>query len=467
MATPRQLTLAATSLGSSIAFLDTTVVIVALPRMEEELDLGLSGQQWVVLGYALALSALFLPSGAIGDRVGLRRTFVTGVVLFAAASALCAAAGSEGALVAGRVLQGVGGAALTTTSLALLRVTWAGEEGRAIGLWTSLTSIATVAGPALGGLVVDTASWRWIFLINVPLAVVVVLLAVAGRVDGEEGVGRSTVDVVGSLLAAVGLTAVSFAVVEAQARSLGTIAVAAVVGLISLALLAVWTYRARDPLVPPRLLRQPGLGSANAVTLVLYAAFSVHLLLLPVYLQFLGFSALVSGMAFTLPSIGLVLLAPRCGRLADRIGPRRPIAIGAAVIALSAVLLWPVVDEGSAWTWGTLSLVVFALGLPAVVAPITAAALAPAQEELAGVAAGLNQTIARAGGVLSVAGVGALAGWAFLRAGGTGDAPFDPALEGVAREAGIDAFRVALLAIVLLAATGAALAAMLLRDRPA
>lgn len=462
---PRQLTLVATSLGSSIAFLDTTVVIVALPSMETDLDLGLSGQQWVVLGFSLTLAALYLPSGAVGDRIGLRRTFVSGVVLFAIASVVCAAAGSGSALVVGRALQGVGAAALTTTSLALLRVTWAGEEGRAIGLWTSLTSIATVAGPALGGLVVEAASWRWVFVVNVPLSVVVVVLAVASRVAGEERVGRTTIDVVGSALAAVGLAAVSYALVEGRARGTETMALVGAVGVASLIALIAWTLRAREPLVPPRLLRRPGLGAANVVTLVVYAALSVHLLLLPVYLQFLGLSALVSGLAFTLPSLGLVLLAPRYGRLADRIGPRRPIAFGAAALAGSAVLLWPVVDRETAWTWATVSLVVFAVGLPAVVAPITAAALGPAPEELAGVASGLNQTVARAGGVLAVAGVGALAGWVFLRAGGIGDAPFDPALEGAARSAGVDAFRVGLVAIACLAALASALALALMRDR--
>lgn len=464
MRSPRHLTLAATSLGSAIAFLDTTVVIVALPRMEEDLGLGLGGQQWVVLGYALALSALFLPSGALGDRFGLRRTFVVGAVVFAVASAVCALATTEATLVAGRALQGVGGAALTTTSLALLRVTWSGEEGRAIGLWTSLTSVATIGGPALGGLLVDTASWRWIFLVNVPLAAVVVALAVAGREPGEEAVGRGTVDLVGSLLAAIGLTGISFALVEAQSRGASALA-AGVVGVLALAGLVGWTLRARDPLVPPRLLRAPGLTGANVVTLALYAAFSAHLLLVPVYLQFLGFSALVAGLAFTLPSVGLVLLAARYGRLADRIGPRRPIALGAVVVAASALLLLPVDDEASAWRWGVVSLLVFALGLPAIVAPITAAALAPAPEELAGVASGLNQTVARAGGVLSVAAIGALAGWVFLRAGGVGDAPFDPDLAGPARSAGVDAFRAAALAISALALLGAGLAAVLLRDR--
>ena len=186
----RLLTLFATALGSALAFLDTTVVIVALPAMDDDIGLGLSGQQWVYLAYALSLSAFYLIGGAIGDRVGLRRTFIVGVVLFAAASLLTALAPNEGVLIAGRALQGVGGAVLTTTSLALLRVTWAGEAGRAIGLWTSLTSLATVGGPSLGGLIVQTVSWRWVFLINVPLALVTIALALAGR--GEEG--RTTGD---------------------------------------------------------------------------------------------------------------------------------------------------------------------------------------------------------------------------------------------------------------------------------
>jgi EmrB/QacA subfamily drug resistance transporter len=461
----RLLTLAATALGSSVAFLDATVVIVALPRMDEDLGLGLAGQQWVVLGYALALSALYLPSGALGDRVGLRRLFVAGVVLFALASALCALAGSETLLVGGRALQGVGGAALTTTSLALLRVTWVGEEGRAIGLWTSLTGLATIGGPALGGLLVDSASWRWIFLINIPLAVVVVALALAGRVEDETAIGRATLDLTGSALAVVGLVGVSFALVEAQSREAPAVVVAALVGVGALAGLAVWTFRAADPLVPPRLLRRPGLAAANGVTLVLYAALAAHLLFLPVFLQFLGFSAFVSGLAFSLPSLGLVVLAPRFGRIADRIGPRRPIALGSGAIACSLVLLLPVTDQRTAWLWGTASLVVFAIGLSAVVSPITAAALAPAPPELAGVAAGLNQTAARAGGVLSIAALGALAGWVFLRAGGGGDAPFDPALVGEARDAAVTAFRAVLVCVAGLAAAAGALGATLLRDR--
>jgi EmrB/QacA subfamily drug resistance transporter len=461
---PRSLTLAATALGSGIAFLDTTVVIVALPSIEADLGLGLGGQQWVVLGYALALSALYLPSGAIGDRLGLRRTFIAGAVLFALASMTCALAHSETWLVTGRVLQGIGGAALTTASLALLRVVWEGEEGRAIGLWTSITSMATIAGPALGGVLVELSSWRWIFLANGPLAVVVIALALAGKTEGETVHRRATLDPIGSALAAAGLAGLSFAFVELNRRGFADVAPIAAAGGVALVGLWLWTVRAADPLVPPGLLRCPGLAAANAVTLIVYAALAAHLLLFPVYLQFLGFSAIVAGLSFTLPSIALVVLAPRAGTLADTLGPRRPILAGCVVIAVSFCLFLPIDDRSSALRWGVVGLAVFAVGLAAVVAPITAAALSPAPTELAGVASGLNQTVARAGGVLSVAGVGALASFVFERSGGGGETPFDPESTGLDRAAGVDAFRASIVAIALIAAA-AALASLSLRDR--
>ena len=457
------LTLFATALGSALAFLDTTVVIVALPAMDDDIGLGLSGQQWVYLAYALSLSAFYLIGGAIGDRVGLRRTFIVGVVLFAVASLLTALAPNEGVLIGGRALQGVGGAVLTTTSLALLRVTWAGQAGRAIGLWTSLTSLATVGGPPLGGLIVQTVSWRWVFLINVPLAVVTIALAVAGRGEDEQATGRSTLDLVGSALVAVALVGISYALVELQARGFAAVAPFLVVGIVASIGLVVWTLRARDPVIPPSLLRMPGLAAANLVTLVMYAALGAHLLFLPVYLQFLGFSPTLAGLVFAPPSIGLILLAPRFGRYADRNGPRLPIAIGAATIGVAMLLLLPVSSRPDAWTWGVASICLFAIGLPAVVAPVTAAALAPAPEDLAGVAAGLNQTVARVGGILSVAAIGALAGWLFVNQGGTGDTPFDPSATGVERAAGVDTFHAVVLCVAGLAFLASALAATFLR----
>jgi len=461
----RMLTLFATALGSALAFLDTTVVIVALPSMDEDLGLGLSGQQWVYLAYALSLAAFYLIGGAIGDRAGLRRTFVVGVVLFAAASLLTALAPNQGVLIGGRALQGVGGAVLTTTSLALLRVTWSGQPGRAIGLWTSLTSLATVGGPTLGGIIVQTVSWRWIFLINVPLAAVTIALALAGRGEGERAGGRSTLDLVGSAFVAIALGGISYALVEVRERGLAHVLPFLVVGIAALVGLVVWTLRGHDPVIPPSLLRMPGLATANLVSLVMYAALGAHLLFLPIYVQFLGFTPMLAGLVFAPPSIGLILLAPRFGRYADRNGPRLPLAVGAATIGVAVLLLLPAATRPEAWTWGVASICLFALGLSAVVAPITAAALSPAPKDLAGVAVGLNQTVARIGSILSVAAIGALAGALFVEQGGTGDTPFDPSAVGAVRAAGVGAFHGIVLSVAGLAFLASALAAVLMRSQ--
>ena len=462
----RILTLFATALGSALAFLDTTVVVVALPHMEADLGLGLSGQQWVYLSYALSLSAFYLVTGAIGDRVGLRRTFVVGVILFAIASLATALAPDERVLLIGRALQGVGGAALTTTSLALLRVTWAGQAGRAIGLWTSLTSLATIGGPPLGGVIVQAVSWRWVFLVNVPLAAVTVVLAIAGRGRNEHPETQSTLDLIGSALVAVGLVGVTYALVEVREKGLADVLIPLVVGVAALAALVIWTRRAAAPVVPPRLLRVPGLVPANIVTLVVYAALGAHILFLPVFLQFLGFSPTIAGLAFAPPGLALVLLAPRFGAYADRNGPRRPITAGTTAIGCAVLLLLPVSSQHDAWIWVPLSLAVFAVGLSAVVAPITAAALSPAPAELAGVATGINQTTARVGGILSVAAIGALAGAVFVAAGGTGDTPFDPRAAGEVRDAGLSAFHAVALSVAGLAFAASVLAALLLRGSP-
>jgi len=461
----RTLTLAATALGSALAFIDTTVVVVALPSIDRDLELGLSGQQWVYLGYALSLSALYLVSGALGDRVGLRRVFVAGTVLFAAASALCGLAPSEGVLVAARALQGVGGALLTTNSLALLRVTFGRDAGRAIGLWTSLTSLATVVGPPAGGAVVEWASWRWIFGINLPLAAVVVVLALAGRCEEREQPARGSLDLPGALLAALGLSMLTYAVVQGSEHGWRSVWWAAAVGAVSLAALVAWTARARTPLVPPALFREPNLTVANLVTLLVYAALGAFLVFMPLYLQFLRFSAFESGLALAPVSVVLALLAPRFGRLGDRIGPRRVLAGGAGLIATGLALMLGVGSRSSAWSVGVAGLAVFALGLAVFVAPITATAIGSAPPGLAGVASGLNQTVARVGGLLAVAFVGLVVTLVY-RASASGGAPLDPSADGAnLRDASVAAFRAGLGLAAALALAGSLLAALRIRDR--
>ena len=214
----RRMTLAATVLGSSLAFIDASVVVVALPTIERDLDLGLSGEQWVFLAYSLALAALYLPAGAVGDRRGRRETFMLGIVGFAAASALAGAAPTGGVLIAARALQGVAGAFMTTNSLALLRETYGPDSGRAVGLWTSFTSVVTIGGPPLGGVIVEWISWRWIFFVNLPLALAALVLADRGRCPRLEEHRVGHLDIPGAALAATAFGMLTYGMVEGAAH---------------------------------------------------------------------------------------------------------------------------------------------------------------------------------------------------------------------------------------------------------
>ena len=463
----RGLTLAATSLGSALAFIDTTIVVVALPTMAKSLHLGLQGQQWVYLGYALSLAALYLVSGALGDRLGLRRTFVVGVVLFAVASGLCGLAPNEGVLIAARLLQGVGGALMTTNSLALLRVVYAGDAGRAIGLWTSFTSLAAVVGPPAGGAIVQWISWRWIFVINLPLAVIVIVLALAGAGADEQAAERRPVDVIGAVLAAVGLAAMTYALVEGGSRGFAGVWPAAVAAAVVLPGFVLRMLKAKMPLVPPSLFRHRNLAAANLVSFLVYAALGGFLLFVPLYLQFLGYSPFESGLALTPVSLVLAVLAPRFGALADRLGPRRFLVGGSGLIGCGIGLLLLVGTRSAVWSAGIPGLVLFALGLAMFVAPITATAIGSAPMELAGVASGVNQTVARVGGLVAVAAVGLVVTVVFNRsAAAAGHRPFDPEAVGAAlRHASVSGFRAGLALAAALAFVGAASAAVWIRDR--
>ena len=466
---PRTLTLVATALGSSLAFIDATVVVVALPRIRDDLDLGLTGQQWVFLSYSLTLAALYLVSGAIGDRYGRRESFIGGVVAFALASALCALAPSEGVLIAARALQGIGGAVLTTNSLALLREVYGSESGRAIGLWTSLTSIATIGGPPAGGALVEWVSWRWIFIVNVPLAVVTVVLALAGRCHSRETTRVGRMDVLGAFLAALGLAALTYALVEGADRGIGAVwwaIVAAVVGLVGFVL---WELRAAEPLLPFELFRRRNFAAANAATFLIYAALGAYLLFVPVFLQFIGYSPFKAGLFLTPGSLAMVLFASRFGAIADRRGPRLLLTVGPTLVGVGLLLLLPISDMSSFWMWIVPATVTLSFGLAMLVAPITNTAIASAPQELAGVASGVNQTVARVGGLLAVAVVGLVVALVFDARTDDPDAQPLPTTEATqeVHDASLAGFRAGMLVAAGLAFGGAAIAAVGISDAEA
>jgi EmrB/QacA subfamily drug resistance transporter len=395
-----------TVLASGMAFLDATAVQVALPAIGRELDASLSGLQWTVNGYTLTLASLILLGGSLGDRYGRRRIFLVGVVWFAAASLLCGIAQNTGQLVAARMLQGVGGALLTPGSLALIQSSFRPQDrARAIGIWSSLSGIAGLVGPFLGGLLVDVASWRLVFLINVPVAVLIV--AVAGRhvPESRDPGHHGRFDYAGAGLGAVSLGGITYALIGAGGAS-GRAAVAtwAVVGVLAAIAFVVREHRAADPMLPPRLFAERQFTGANLATLAVYGALGGSGLFLMLQLQeVLGYRATAAGAAL-LPTILLIsLLSPRAGALAQRIGPRLPMTVGPMIVAAGTLLLAWV--DGSAPYWAEIlpGSVLQGVGMGITVAPLTATVLGAAPDALAGIASGVNNAVARAAQLLAVA----------------------------------------------------------------
>jgi EmrB/QacA subfamily drug resistance transporter len=465
----RQLTLAATVIGSSLAFIDATVVIVALPTIERDLDLGLSGQQWVLLSYSLALAALYLVAGAVGDRRGRRETFVVGVAGFAVASLLAAVAPNGEFLIGARALQGVFGAFLTVNSLALLREVYGAESGRAIGLWTAFTSVATVAGPPAGGALVEWISWRWIFFVNLPLAAVAVALVLAGRSPerAEQRVGR--LDLPGAALAAIGFGSLTYGMVEGADDGFADYWWAFVIAAASLAAFAVVERRTAEPMLPFELFRRRNFTAANLETFLVYAALQGNFVFVLIYLQFLGFSPFQAGLIEIPTSVIMIALAARFGMLADRFGPRLFLTAGPALLGFGTLLFLFIDEKSDFWIAGVAGLALFALGLAMLVAPITATALSSAPSEYAGIASGVNSTVSRLGGLLAVAVVGLVIALVFEGQVGQTDAvPLEtdqtsPEL----RDASIDGFRAGMLVVAGLAFAGAAVGAFGISNKQA
>lgn len=444
--------LAVAVLGSGMAFLDGTVVNVALPAIGRDFDAATSSLQWILNGYLLTLASLILLGGSLGDRHGRRRIFAIGVSLFTAASLLCTVAPDLEALVAARLLQGIGGALLTPGSLAMIKSSFRPEDrARAIGAWSGLAGVTTALGPLVGGYLVDAVSWRAVFLINLPIGAFVV--AAARRVpETRDATAGGRLDARGALLAALALAGITYALIEAPGQGLSpAIVLAGCGGAAALAGFLVGESRSRNPMMPLGMFSSRQFSAANVVTFAVYAALGGVFFLLVAFLQIsLDYSPIAAGLASLPVTLLMLLLSARSGALAQRVGPRIPLAVGPVVIA-AGLLLMARIEPGDGYASSVLpAVIVFGLGLTLVVSPVTATVLAAADARRSGIASGINNAVARVASLLAVAVLPLIAGL-------TGDRFYDPA-------AMTHGFHVAMIACAALAAAGGVLAWLTISD---
>jgi EmrB/QacA subfamily drug resistance transporter len=404
--------LAATVLGSAMVMLDSTVVNVALPTIGRHLHATLGGLQWTVTAYTLTLAGLILLGGSLGDRMGRRKVFLIGVVWFALASALCGLAPDILVLIGARVLQGVGGALLTPGSLAIIQATFAPEDRpRAVGAWSGLGGVASAVGPIVGGWLVQTAGWRWVFLLNLPLAAVVVAVTTRHVPETRDYGAHGGFDVAGAGLAALALAGLTYALIEAPEPSQRVaVIVAALVG-VAAATGFIVTERRRTrspervpPMLPLDVFASRQFTVINIITFLVYGAFGGLLFLLVLQLQVVaGFSPLKAGSALLPVTLLMLGLSAWSGSLAQRIGPRWLLTVGITGTAIGMALMSRIGAGASYFTDVAPAVVVFGLGLTLTVAPLTATVLASADVRHAGVASGVNNAVARAAGLVAVA----------------------------------------------------------------
>jgi EmrB/QacA subfamily drug resistance transporter len=401
-----------TVLGSGIVMIDGTVVNVALARIGHDLDAGFSDLQWTVNAYTLALASLILLGGSLGDHVGRKRIFIIGVVWFALASLVCGLAPNVQVLIAARALQGIGGALLTPGSLALISASFHGpDRSAAVGAWSGLGGIAGAIGPFLGGWLVEW-SWRAVFLINLPLAALVIVVAIRHVPESRDVESAPGLDISGAVLGALGLGLLTWGLTLLGANGAGVLSVATtVVGVLTLMAFVLVERRSPHPLVPPALFRNPIFSAANGATLLIYGALSVVFVLLVLQLQTVaGFSPLAAGTSLLPMTAIMLLFSARVGGLAGRIGPRLPMTIGPLVSACGLLLLLRI-GPGATWLTDVLpAMLVFGAGMTLTVSPLTATVLDAAPDRFAGSASGVNNAVARAAGLLAVAIIPGLAG---------------------------------------------------------
>jgi len=442
--------LAVSVLGSGIAALDATVVNIALPAIGRDFGTGVAALQWVMNGYTLTLAAFLLIGGSLGDRFGRRKVYLIGTAWFALASAACGFAPNVVFLIITRVLQGAGAALLVPGSLAILEASFRpADRARAIGAWSGLGGIAVAAGPLVGGYLISAASWRWIFFINIPVAVVVIVLSARHVPESRSPDAGGRTDYLGAAAMVVFLSGITFAFIEAPALgwSSPVVLTMAALGVIGLAVFLAWERRAASPMLPLSVFAQRQFAAVNAVSFIVYAALTGATFLLPVMLQVVsGYSPLGSGLALLPLTIIMLVLSGRSGQLAARIGPRLQLSAGPLVIGAGLALLTLAPSGPSYVRYVLPAVVVFGLGIAITVAPLTATAMSSAPADHAGIAPAVNNDVARFGGLLAVAILPALAGI-------TGSAYLDP-------DALAAGFRTAVLISGALCAAGGLLAAV-------
>jgi EmrB/QacA subfamily drug resistance transporter len=448
--------LLATVLGSGMAFIDGTVVTIALPQIAGELGDSPAGLQWVANGYTLPLAALILLGGSLGDRFGRRRVFMIGVAVFAAASLLCAVAPTIGLLVAARALQGVGGALLTPGSLSILQSSFVpADRGRAIGAWSGLAGVAGAIGPLLGGVLVEASSWRLVFLINVPIAAGVLWIAARHVPESSDPFAPRGIDVPGALLCGAALGGLTYGLTAWSGRGgadplvLGTLAV----GVAALGVFLAVERRSPHPLLPLGIFASRVFRTVNLVTFAVYAALGGVFFLVVVQLQVVaGFSPLAAGLSLLPLTVLMLLLSARAGALATVVGPRLPMTVGPLGCAVALVLASRI-GPGASYLADVLPpVVLLGLGLSLTVAPLTSTALGAVEVRHAGAASGVNNAVARTAGLLAVAVLPLLSG---IGSSLTDPATLDPA------------FGTSMLICAALMAAGALVAAAGLPRRPA